>query len=130
MSETGNDPASDKKAPALHGGGCHCGAVRFEVETDLGQILACNCSICSKKGLLLTFVPDAAFRLGSGAQALREYRFNKHVIGHMFCSDCGVEPFARGAMPDGTAMVAVNVRCLDGIDLGTLSPTPYDGRNA
>ncbi len=80
-------------------GGCHCGKVRYQVATDLAKLVSCNCSICSKHGLILTFVPEAQFKLLSGAGELQEYLFNKHVIHHQFCRSCGVEPFARGTAP-------------------------------
>ena len=38
-------------------GGCHCGQVRFECTTDMAMVTACNCSICTKKGLHFTFLP-------------------------------------------------------------------------
>ena len=110
-------------------GGCHCGQVRYEVETDLGLVISCNCSICSKKGLLLTFAPVHKFSLVSGESELVDYQFNKHVVHHLSCACCGVESFARGQMPDGTPMVAINVRCLDGVDISTLTLTPFDGRS-
>lgn len=112
-----------------HSGSCHCGAVRFEAETDLGSVLTCNCSHCSRKGLLLTFVPSAQFTLLAGEDDLSEYLFNKHVIHHLSCRTCSVQPFARGKGPDGSDMVAVNVRCLEGIELSELNPTPVDGRS-
>jgi hypothetical protein len=112
-----------------YSGGCHCGAVRYEVEVSLERVIACNCSLCTKRGLLLAFTPAQGFRLGSGDEKLRDYRFNKKVIRHQFCEDCGVEAFARGQAPDGAEMIAVNVRCLDGLDLGTISPTPFNGRD-
>ncbi|MYZ46508.1 GFA family protein [Propylenella binzhouense] len=114
----------------MHAGGCHCGRVRFEAKTDLGTLISCNCSICSKKGLMLTFVPDGDFRLVSGYDFLVDYQFNKHVIHHLSCARCGVEPFARGKAPDGSPMVAINVRCLDDVDVATLEPTPFNGRDA
>ena len=110
-------------------GGCHCGTVRFEVSTDLAQVIECNCSHCSKKGFLLTFVPGDALAVTSGEDQLSEYRFNKHVISHLFCRACGVQSFGRGKGPGGVEMAAVNVRCLDGVDLATLTPIPYDGRS-
>jgi hypothetical protein len=112
-----------------HAGGCHCGAVRYEVTTGLDRVLACNCSHCQRRGLLLTFVPEASFRLQSGGDNLQDYQFNKKVIHHLFCRTCGIESFARGTGPGGDAMVAINVRCLDGIDIGALSPTPFNGRD-
>jgi hypothetical protein len=110
-------------------GGCHCGRVRYEATTDPAQAIACNCSICSKQGLWLAFVKPAEFKLISGLEALAEYRFNNHVIQHMFCRTCGVESFARGRSKDGKEMFAINVRCLDGVDIAKLRPRPFDGRS-
>ncbi len=112
----------------VESGGCHCGKVRFEVTTDLRQIMACNCSICAKHGLWLTFVPAADFKLLSGEDALKDYQFATKQIHHVFCTTCGVESFGRGRKPDGTELVAVNVRCLDGVDIATLAPAPFDGK--
>jgi hypothetical protein len=112
-----------------HTGGCHCGKVRYRVETDFASVMQCNCTICSKHGLVLTFVPGAQFTLESGADDVQAYLFNKMHIHHQFCKTCGVESFARGNMRDGSPMVAVNVRCLDGIDLQALTIAPFDGKS-
>jgi hypothetical protein len=112
-----------------YGGGCQCGRVRYEVETDPQQAIACNCSNCARHGLWLTFATPDRFKLLAGEDALVDYRFNRHVIHHLFCSTCGVESFARGKAPDGRETIAVNVRCLDGVDISTLSPKPFDGRS-
>lgn len=110
-------------------GGCHCGAVRFEAEADLSEVNECNCSHCQKKGFLLAFTPAENFRLLSGEDKLTEYRFNKKTIGHLFCSQCGVQPFGRGGTPDGAEIAAVNARCVDDIDLAALKRTPVDGKS-
>jgi hypothetical protein len=110
-------------------GGCHCGRVRYEALTDPAQAIACNCSICTKQGLWLVFVKPAQFKLLTGLEALGDYQFNKHVIHHMFCRTCGVESFARGKSKDGKDMFAINVRCLDGVDISKLNPKPFDGRS-
>lgn len=112
-------------------GGCQCGAVRFEVDADLDSTVTCNCSRCGRLGALLTFAPVSAFTLEKGEDATTEYRFNTRKIQHLFCSTCGVESYARGSMPDGTPMVAISVRCLDGVDPAKL-PAPYahDGASA
>jgi hypothetical protein len=113
-----------------HTGGCHCGKVRYEVQMDLdANFISCNCSLCSKRGHWLGFVPAAQFKLISGEQDLTDYQFNKKVIHHLFCSTCGVGSFGRGVGPDGSEMAAINVRCLDGVDLETLKITPYDGKS-
>lgn len=114
--------------PAYHGS-CHCGAVKFEAEADLAKTIECNCSHCARKGFLLTFVPAAQFRLLSGEDQLTEYRFNKKVIAHLFCRTCGVQAFGRGKDEQGNETVAVNVRCLDGVDLKTLKPAFFDGKS-
>jgi hypothetical protein len=108
-------------------GGCHCGAVRYEVTADIDGVMSCNCSICSKKGSLLTFVPADRFELQKGEGALTDYQFNKHVIHHLFCKTCGIASFARGSSPKGE-MVAINVRCLDGFDFEKVPVKQFDGR--
>ncbi len=110
-------------------GGCHCGLVRFDVTADLSQVIACNCSICTKRGALWTFVPPEQFALRAGADELVDYQFNKKVIHHLFCRRCGVGSFSRGLQPGGGEMIAINVRCLDGIELDSLSLAPFDGKS-
>ena len=86
-------------------GGCQCGKVRYEVSLELGEVIACNCSRCGRLGLLLAFAPAKNFKLLSGEGATTEFRFNKHVIHHVFCSTCGIQSFARGKRPsDGAAL--------------------------
>lgn len=110
-------------------GGCHCGKVQFDVDVDLSNPITCNCSYCSRRGSILAFTPESSFTLEKGGDDLTEYLFNTRKISHLFCADCGMESFARAAGPDGTKMVAVNVRCLDGVDLDGLSPHQFDGRS-
>ena len=110
-------------------GGCHCGRVRYEVSVDLASTMTCNCSICQKSGTILSFVPEDRFKLLSGDDALVDYQFNKNVIHHLFCGTCGVRAFGRGTGPDGRRMVAINVRCLDDIDLASLQPVSIDGKS-
>ena len=109
-------------------GSCHCGNVKYEVTADLAKVMECNCSHCYRKGLLLKFVPSQSFTLLKGEDVLGEYRFNKHVIQHLFCKTCGVQSFARGKGHEGSEMIAVNVRCLEGVDLGSLAIAQFDGR--
>jgi hypothetical protein len=110
-------------------GGCHCGKVRFEVTMDLASVISCNCSICAKAGLLLAFTSEDEFKLLSGEDVLSDYQFNRKLIHHVFCSNCGVRSFARGATPDGRELRAINVRCLDDVDISALTLTPIDGKN-
>lgn len=116
-------------APQQYTGGCHCGAVRYEADVEISAPLACNCSICAKTGYWLSFVPVGQFKLVKGEDDLVDYRFNKKVINHLFCKTCGVHSFARGTGPDGREMIAVNIRCLDGVDVGSVTPKPFNGRD-
>lgn len=110
-------------------GGCHCGAVRYRVTMKLEGAATCNCSMCSRAGTMLSFAPASQFELLSGQDALRDYQFGKRRIHHLFCGRCGIKSFARGVAPDGSDVVAVNVRCLDGVDLAAVPLKSFDGRS-
>ena len=109
-------------------GSCHCGKIAFEVEGEPKEVMACNCSVCLRKGSLLWFVPRADLKLLTPEQDMATYTFNRHVIKHRFCPRCGIHPFGEGTDPKGNRMAAVNVRCLEGVDLDALKVTHYDGR--
>ena len=109
-----------------YSGSCHCGKVRYQVTTDLGKVMSCNCSMCRRKGALLSFVPAEQFTLAAGEGELTNYQFNQKVIDHLFCKTCGVTSFARGSQ-NGKPMVAINVRCLDGVDPAALEIMHFDG---
>ncbi len=112
-----------------HSGGCHCGAVRFEVDLPDGAaptVQECNCSICRKSGFLHLIVPASRFGLIKGKDALSVYRFNTKTAKHTFCRICGIKPFyVPRSNPDG---YSVNVRCLDARP-ADLRIEPFDGAN-
>jgi hypothetical protein len=116
--------------PALvtHRGGCHCGAVRFEVLAPARLLVHdCNCSICSMSGFQHLIVPGSRFRLLAGAEALTEYTFNTGVARHLFCRRCGVKSFyVPRSNPDG---FSVNARCLETGTIEAVVVEPFDGRN-
>lgn len=114
--------------PVTRTGGCHCGLVRFECTTDFSFVTDCNCSICTKHGLHLAFVPETSFMLRSGDDDLRDYYFHKKVIRHRFCSNCGTHVFAQAKSGD-RPMIAININCIDGIDLDSIQMTKVDGRS-
>ena len=107
-----------------HTGNCHCGQVSFEVEGEPEQVMECNCSHCSRKGLLLWFVPREQFRLTTPEENLASYTFNRHAIQHRFCPDCGTQPFAFGKDPSAGETASINVRCLEDIDLAGVKRKP------
>jgi hypothetical protein len=110
-------------------GSCHCGRVRFEIDAVIDRVTECNCSICSKKGILHFRVPPENFRLLSGSEHLGTYQFGTMAAKHHFCTVCGIHTFTRPrAAPD---LYTVNVRCLDDVDLANLGCeiVKFDGQN-
>jgi hypothetical protein len=113
---------------ATYQGGCHCGAIAFELEGEVTEAYDCNCSMCRMRGGLLAFFPREALTLKTPESELGTYRFNKQVIAHHFCRSCGISPFSEGVHPTTGAKVAsVNVRCLPDLDLASVKIVPVDG---
>ena len=110
-------------------GSCHCGKIAFEVDGELTGAMACNCSICSRKGSLLWFVPRDKLNLHTAEADIATYTFNKHVIKHRFCRTCGLHPYGEGVDPQGNQMAAINICCLENIDLDKVPVQRFDGRS-
>lgn len=108
-------------------GSCHCGRIAFTVQGRIEKAIDCNCSMCRRKGALLAAFPRDALSLKTPESDMATYRFNKEVIAHHFCPDCGIAPFSEGKGADGSRMAMVNVRCLPEVDLGALEIVAYDG---
>lgn len=113
----------------MHKGSCHCGRVAFEVEGDIGEAMVCNCSICSRKGALMWFVPRDQLRLLTPDENAATYTFNKHVIKHRFCPVCGIHPYGEGVDPHGKRMAAINIRCLEDVDPASIPVRHFDGKS-
>lgn len=109
-------------------GSCHCGKIRYTVEGEIGEVTECNCSICRRRGHLLWFVPYDKLHLETPDSELSTYTFNTHRIKHRFCPSCGSATFGEGADTKGNVMAAINVRCLEDVDLSTLKIRQFDGR--
>ncbi|HEV2211957.1 MAG TPA: GFA family protein [Gammaproteobacteria bacterium] len=112
----------------VHKGSCHCGRVRYEVDGESPEVTECNCSICQQRGYLLWFFPGEKLKLLTPESELRYYTFNTHKIRHYFCPECGSAPFGMGQDGKGNPMAAVNVRCLEDVDLKALKIKSFDGR--
>ena len=111
-----------------YSGSCQCGKVTFDVDTTIDKVISCNCSRCRRLGSLLAAAKKDDFKLKSGKDAVTRFQFNKHVINHYFCATCGIQPYAEGKGRDGSDMVMINVRCLDGVDYEALPVKHFDGR--
>ena len=109
-------------------GSCHCGRIAFEVDGTVDRAMACNCSLCQRKGSLLWFVPRKNLRLTTPEENAATYTFHKHVIQHRFCPVCGIHPYAEAKGQDGKPMAAINIRCLEDIDLDSVPVGHFDGR--
>lgn len=111
-----------------HRGGCHCGAVAFEVQAPARlAVQECNCSICSMTGFLHLIVPASRFRLLRGADDLATYTFNTGAAKHLFCRRCGIKSFyVPRSNPDG---YSVNARCLDRETVEAIDVEAFDGQN-
>ena len=112
----------------IHKGGCHCGQVRFEVESPADiEVNECNCSICCLTGYLHLIVRKDNFKLVSGQDELSTYQFNTDVAKHFFCANCGIKSFyIPRSNPDG---YSVNARCLDTETVTSMTIDTFDGRN-
>ncbi|XP_044286345.1 centromere protein V [Varanus komodoensis] len=115
------------QALVKHTGGCHCGAVRFEVwaSGDL-HVFDCNCSICVKKQNRHFIVPASRFKLLKGADNLATYTFNTHCAQHTFCKTCGVQSFyTPRSNPDGYGIAP---HCLDEGTVSSVTVEVIDGK--
>lgn len=108
-------------------GACHCRRVQFEIESTLEPAMRCNCSLCRRKGAVMTRVPAERFKLLAGEAHLTLYQFNTMTAKHYFCNACGIYPFHRPRTAPG--MYGVNVGCLEGVDPFAL-PAPVNNGQA
>lgn len=107
-------------------GSCHCGAVTFTAKMDEPKkAYACNCSICRRAGWLLAFAKD--FEVHHEPGAVTDYQFGPKRTHHVFCKTCGVRAYSHGTDKEGKPTMAVNLRCVEGVDPTTLPVETFDG---
>lgn len=112
----------------LYQGSCHCGRIKFEIDGTIEGAATCNCSICEQKGAVMWFVPREQLKLLTPDSNAATYTFNRHHIKHRFCPTCGMHPYGEGVGPDGKASAAINIRCIEGIDLAAIQTQQFNGR--
>jgi hypothetical protein len=130
MSETHEKGAPESDTTKKRAGGCHCGAVRFEVRIDATAGSRCNCSICTKTAVLGGAVKPEALWLVSGEDNLSEYVWGGKISRRFFCKHCGVHCFGRGHLKElGGDYVSVNFNTLDDFDPRDAKVVYWDGRH-
>jgi hypothetical protein len=131
MSNQPNHDAATARFSPTHTGGCHCGALRFEVALEPGfQGSRCNCSICAKTAVTGTIVKPHAFRLVAGEAERGSYRWGGNISTRFFCKHCGIHCYGAGHLAEvGGDYVSVNLNCLDDFDVNTLEFVHWDGRH-
>jgi hypothetical protein len=112
-----------------HHGSCHCGRVRFQVDADIDHLRACDCSVCRRRGALNFRVDKERLTLLTPWNDLTLYQWGSRTARDYFCPICGILPFRRPSDPTPEELEAgvqpfdgwaINVRCLDGMDLDSL----------
>jgi hypothetical protein len=99
-------------------GSCHCGQIKFEVDMDLDHVRVCDCSVCRKRGALNHRVEESQLRIFTPLEELSLYEWHTKTAKDYFCPTCGILPFRRPR--DAPEIWAVNVRCLDDVDLDSI----------
>jgi len=110
-------------------GSCHCGRVKFSISSKIDKVVVCNCSICSKKGVLHHSVAPEQFKLLEGKDYLSLYQFDTKKANHFFCKGCGIHPFSNPRSAPN--MYSINVRCLDNfnLEIENYELVKFDGHN-
>lgn len=120
----------------IYQGSCHCGGIKFEVEAEIDHVRVCDCSVCRRRGALIHRVPEAALRLLSSWKDLSLYQWGSESAKDYFCPVCGVLPFRRPSDPTSQELErgvqpfagwAVNIRCLDNVDIEAISVQKVNG---
>jgi hypothetical protein len=74
-------------------GECNCGAVKFEIATELSGIYMCHCSICRRftgsSGIAVVVVPNEQFRWVQGRDLVTTWKKPGAEWEAWFCSVCG-----------------------------------------
>ena len=110
---------------------CHCGEVELKIkesEGALNKFLRCNCTLCKKKGYIMTFAPITDVKITTGEDKLKLYQYHTKVAEHYFCSECGI--YTHHKMRSRPDTFGLNVGCIDDIDQFQLENVGLnDGQN-
>ena len=92
---------------------CHCGEIEAEInlKDNFEKILRCNCSLCKRKGAVMSMVKNENFKITKGSDKLKIYQFHTKVAKHYFCSVCGI--YTHHNPRSNPAMTGFNLGCID-----------------
>ena len=78
---------------------CHCGGVEIDVKVPetFVKVTRCNCSLCKKKGIIMTFVGIDDLKVIKGDDLLKLYQYHTKVAKHYFCKICGIYTHHKNA---------------------------------
>ena len=65
---------------------CHCGAVEAEVNIPdkFEKVLRCNCSVCKRKGYVMSPIGENDMKITKGEDKLTLYQFYTNTAKHYF----------------------------------------------
>ena len=95
---------------------CHCKEVEAEINIsdNYEKIVKCNCSICKRKGAIMSMVKNEDFKIIKGNDKLKLYQFHSKIAKHYFCSNCGI--YTHHNPRSNPAMTGFNLGCIDEVD--------------
>jgi len=109
-------------------GHCHCGAVQFELDSELNLPMQCDCSYCTRRATIFQMEPITNFQLLKGRDEMTRYG-SKEISDHFFCKTCGISTFTYLKDKGAVVGAVVNLACLDGTDTARMKPMMVDGKN-
>ena len=94
---------------------CHCGSVEIEVNvpSQFKKLMRCNCSLCKRKGTIMTMVGPEDLKIIKGKDYLKLYQYHSKTAKHYFCKNCGI--YTHHNPRSNPAMYGINVACLENI---------------
>jgi len=108
---------------------CHCGLIEAEINiTNIDKTIKCNCSICKRKGAVMSMVKNEDFKIIKGKENLKLYKFHSKIAKHYFCNNCGI--YTHHNPRSNPLLTGFNLGCLDEIDTFELNDIQInDGKN-
>tara|TARA_Y100000992_G_C21211371_1_gene465620 strand:- start:160 stop:525 length:366 start_codon:yes stop_codon:yes gene_type:complete len=109
---------------------CHCGEIEAEINVpnNFEKIVRCNCSICKRKGAIMSMVKNEDFKITKGNDKLKMYQFHSKIAKHFFCVNCGIYTHHNPRI--NPSLTGFNLGCVDDIDIFKLNNVVViDGQN-